>query len=86
MAEIRSVAPSRYLRDAFRRFFAQLPRAYCLVCLSRLFEEPPETIREFLAGVAGAATYCPGCRKYPIETFRPRTFDSAASRRGRPDR
>jgi hypothetical protein len=69
MAEIRSVAPSRSLGDAFRRFFAKLPRAYCLACLSRFFEEPPETIREFLDGMAGAPTYCPGCGKYPVETF-----------------
>jgi hypothetical protein len=43
MAEIRSVEPRPYWR-----FFANLPRAYCLACLSRFFEEPPETIREFL--------------------------------------
>jgi hypothetical protein len=69
MTGIRSVELRPYWR-----FFANLPRTYCLACLSRFFEEPPETIREFLDGVAGAPTYCPGCHKYPVETFRPRTF------------
>jgi hypothetical protein len=69
MAEITSVVQRPYWR-----FFAKVPRAYCLTCLSRFFEEPPETIREFLDRVAGAPTYCHGCRRHPVETFRPRTF------------
>jgi len=65
---------SRYLREAFRKFFSRLPKrdAYCVDCLSRFFEEPPETIRDFLDGAGDNAAECGSCRQHK-ETFRPST-------------
>ena len=57
----------------FRQFVSDLSvrAGYCLDCLSELFEEPRQMIREYMTeyGVAGRPAHCDSCGEHKV-TYR----------------